>query len=97
MNDKQFRTYYIYRNKPVKSKSVSMDANEAACDEASIAVRRIDKPEETAWAGDQWGQFKMDGDEVIAQRTEESEHAGFDRFLKDNGYEIIPEKEEEPK
>jgi len=78
---------------------------EAACSEPQYQVRRIDKPEETAIAGRQFGEQKLKGDNVIVTLVEEHhldwsverEVARFDEFLKQNGYETIPEKEEEPK
>ena len=102
-------TYFIYRvSVPVAREAISAKLtlgerektegkDAAACYSATVNIQKIDKPEDTACAGQQWGSFKLEGENVIAYRIEEYRPEGFDEFLKANGYETIPEKEEEPK
>jgi hypothetical protein len=96
-------TFYILKVESVVGRAslctkVESVRAEAACSLAPIGVRRKDKPKETAWAGYQWGEQKLEGDNVLAQEVRiyrvETFQVDFDEFLKDNGYEIIPEKEE---
>ena len=105
-----FCTYYILRTeKPSLIGKDSLLATEtaikaeAACSLAPTPVRRIGSLSVTAeaFAGQQGGEQKLEGENVIALQiriydvlTNEKD---FQAFLKDNGYERIPEKEEEPK
>jgi len=97
-------TYYIYTvEEPVARETLRVMAiekvsvkDEAACFSATIPLRRIgDKTDKVvAYAGSQWGSFELKGDHVVAQQTCKSTSGGLSEFLKKNGYERIPEKEE---
>jgi hypothetical protein len=104
-------TYFIYSvEEPFAREAISAKLtlgdkekteakDEAACFSATIPLRQIGDKESkvVAYAGSQWGRFELKGKHVIAQQTCKSGSSGLAAFLKQNGYETIPEKEEEPK
>jgi len=98
-------TNYIYRTSSIVSKALltaktesKEKTDQAACFTATIPLQVIGDKDHVvaAWAGQQWGKRELTGENVIAVLVEENA-IGFEAFLKDNGYERIPEKEEEPK